>query len=196
MKALARVARARTDIDMSDAIFEAVAPLLTDDADEDKMDVDGGSGKDHVRKAEDIKDATAAGAIEAVFASINPAAMQGDSLPRQISRAVHVVAASKPATQAGLRSVYEGLSSMSKRIEEDKRHVVLDPEAVQDLKSLLFGPVVGIEAIRMTRAEALVSLTKVSPSLSAQLDGEIRALISSEVSSAVRDRLAAAVGAS
>lgn len=194
MKALADVARARIDIDMSDAIFDAVEPVLRDESDEDKMDVDG--GKDQSRKAEDIRDATIAGAIEAVFASINPAVMQGDSLQRQLSRAIHVVAASKPTTQAGLRSAYEGLSSMAKRFEEQKRQVELDPEAVQGLESLLFGPVVGIEAIRLTRAEALVSLTKMSPSLSAQLEGKIRALVSSEVSSAVRDRLADAVGAS
>ncbi|KAF2169020.1 hypothetical protein M409DRAFT_52992 [Zasmidium cellare ATCC 36951] len=195
MKALARIARTRTDSDMSDAIFEAVAPVLSDESDEDKMDVDGGN-KDQIRKAEDIKDATIAAAIEAVFASINPAAMQSDSLQRQSSRAIHVVASSKPATQAGLRSAYKGLASMAKRIEEEKRHVELDPESIQGLKSLLFGPVVGIEAIRLTRADALVALTKMSPSLSTQVEGDIRALISSEVSSAVRDRLAAAVRAS
>lgn len=195
MKALARIVRARTDVDMSDAVFEAVAPVLSNESLEDKMDVDGGN-KDQLRKAEDIKDATIAAAIEAAFASINPSAMQGDTLQRQTSRAIDVVASSEPATQAALRSAYEGLSSMSKRIEEAKHRIDFDPDGVQGLKSLLFGPVVAIEAIRLTRADALVSLTNMSPSLSSQLEGEIRALSSSEVSSAVRDRLAAAVEAS
>lgn len=81
---------------------------------------------------------------------------------------------------------------MFERIQKHEREIVLDSTAMQDLKSLLFGPIIGIEAIRLSRAEALVAAAKVSSSLAKELDGEVRALIETEVASNVRDRLSAA----
>ena len=52
VKALGRIAIARADIDMSDGVFEVVEPLLVPDSDGDKMEID--SGKDQVRKAEEL----------------------------------------------------------------------------------------------------------------------------------------------
>lgn len=81
---------------------------------------------------------------------------------------------------------------MFNRTQKQERQVALNAKAMQDLKSLLFGSVIGIEAIRLTRAEAVVAAAKMSSSLAKEFDGEVRALIEAEVASSVRDRLAAA----
>ena len=113
-------------------------------------------------------------------------------LTRQLGRTIHVVAISKPQTQAALRNTYQGIADAFNRIQKHERQAELDSEAMQDLRSLLFGPVIGIEAIRLTRAEALVAAAKMSSSLAKEFDGEVRALIETEVASSVRDRLAEA----
>ena len=81
---------------------------------------------------------------------------------------------------------------MFTRVQKQEQHVELDSRGTRDLKALLFGPVVGMEAVRLTRADAVVAAAKSSPSLAQEVDGEVRALIETEVASTVRDRLAAA----
>jgi hypothetical protein len=49
--ALGQVAQAREDLDISEAVFGIVAPLLTSESnDEDAMEIDGG----HAKKAGDL----------------------------------------------------------------------------------------------------------------------------------------------
>ena len=121
---------------------------------------------------------------------MNPAAAEGDVLTRQLSRAIHVVAAAKPATPALLRSTYEGLTSLFDRIrKQDRPSPDSTSEAtVQDVKTLLFGPVVSIESLRALRADAVTSMVKACPSMDSVVEADVKALIASEVSSSVRDR--------
>ncbi|EME39141.1 hypothetical protein DOTSEDRAFT_66216 [Dothistroma septosporum NZE10] len=190
VKALGRIAKARSDIDMSDGVFDVVDPLLMPESDEDKMEID--SGKEQVRKAEELKDSTISAAIEAVLASINPSVAKGDILIRQVGRTLHVVATCKPQTQAALRCTYQGIADMCDRLEKQEQHVGLDEQSTRDLKSVLFGPVIGIEAIRLIRADAVAAAVKMSSSLAKEIDGDVCALLESEVAPSVRDRLAAA----
>lgn len=109
---------------------------------------------------------------------------------------MHEVACAKTATgAASLRSTYDGLSSVFSRMSKQQRQVTLDAAAVHDIKSLLFGPDVPIEAVRLLRAEAIVAIVKASPGLGAELAGDVREVMTGERSKQVRDRLSAAVAA-
>ncbi|CAK3843215.1 Proteasome component ECM29 [Lecanosticta acicola] len=189
VKALGKVAQARSDIDMSDAIFEVVGSLIEQQADGDAMDVDG--GKDQARKAEEIKDAITGGAIETAFAAINPAVSEGSALTSQLARAVHLVAAAKPTTSALLRSTYEGLNSAFDRVHKQGSppgDLHSNAAVVEDLRTLLFRPVVSVESLRAIRADAVASMLKACPSLKGVFEVDVKALIANEVSSSVRDR--------
>jgi len=50
VQALAQVALAREDVDMSETILSIASPLLVSGSDEDAMDIDGG----HAKKAGDL----------------------------------------------------------------------------------------------------------------------------------------------
>lgn len=107
---------------------------------------------------------------------------------------MHEVAGTKTATGApSLRSTFEGLSSVFARMSKQGRHVKLDEAAVKDVKALLFGPAVSIEAVRLVRAEAIVAMVKAEPLLGSEIAGEVRELMTGEMSSQVRDRLSAAI---
>lgn len=47
---MARIALARTDVDIHDPVFDIVDPILTETPDEDAMEIDG---KDSSRKSEE-----------------------------------------------------------------------------------------------------------------------------------------------
>lgn len=78
-------------------------------------------------------------------------------------------------------------------MSKQQRQIDFDAASVNDIKSLLFGPTVAIEAVRLIRAEAIVTILKASPLLGAELAGDVRALVTGEMSSTVRDRLSAAL---
>jgi hypothetical protein len=74
--ALGQIAAARTDIDMTETVFDIVSPVvedLTSPGEEDSMDVDAGDGK----KDEGLRDRILIGAVKAVQDSIRPTLLQG-----------------------------------------------------------------------------------------------------------------------
>lgn len=104
------------------------------------------------------------------------------------------VASMKTALGApSMRSTFEGLSGVFARIQKQETQVEFDEASVKDLKSLLFGPTISAEAIRLTRAEAIMSIAKASTFLGSELASEVRELMTGEMSSQVRDRLSAAI---
>ena len=114
-------------------------------------------------------------------------------LLRQVSRAIREVANAKTATNATiLRSTFEGVTGTFNRVGEQKRELKLDATATKDLKTVLFGPAISIEAVRLIRADAILSAARASPSVAEEIKEELSALIESEMSSAVRDRLRSA----
>lgn len=141
-------------------------------------------------------EATNAGAIEALFASVNPAACQAEDIAQKLSRAMHEVACAKTGTGApSLRSTYDGLSSVFDRMSKQQRRVDFDAASVKDIRSLLFGPTIPIEAVRLIRAEAIVTIAKASSQLGNELAVDIRELMTREASTQIRDRLAGALKA-
>lgn len=140
------------------------------------------------------KETTAAAAIEAMFACINPQALDNVALTGIVSRALHEVAAAKTATTArSLRSTFAGLQSMFDRIRRHERTVSLDRAAIADVKTLLFGAPVSIESIRVMRAQAVLASVTCVPNLKQEMEGDVGALMADEVSVEVRQILDSAV---
>lgn len=140
------------------------------------------------------KETTAAAAIEAMFACINPQVLDNVTLTGMVSRALHEVAAAKTATTArSLRSTFAGLQSMFDRIRRHERTVSLDRAAIADVKTLLFGAPVSIESIRVMRAQAVLASVTCVPNLKQEMEGDVGALMADEVSVEVRQILDSAV---
>lgn len=135
-----------------------------------------------------------AGAIEALFASINPHVSDDVALARNTSRVLHEVASAKIATSARiLRSTFESIQAMFDRVRKEERNFVLEATAITDLKSLLFGSSITIQAIRLLRAQAVLAAVTSSPALVKEMESDIRASVGDEPSLEVRQVLDSAV---
>lgn len=114
-------------------------------------------------------------------------------MEHKASRGLHEVAAAKTATSARtLRSLFESLQSMFERVRREERKFELDATAIADLKTLLFGPSISIQAIRLARAHAVLASVTTCPTISAQLGEGIRATMAEEPSNEVRQVLESA----
>lgn len=128
-------------------------------------------------------------ATEALFASISPAASDTAQLNTALTAAIDLVA-SMSYHPASLRRAYFGsLAKLFDRIRLQGKGEEVDFD-LQSLKTTLFGSDVEIEAIRLLRADAIVSIGRSSPKLLGKMKDEISALQTGEKSSNVRDRLA------
>lgn len=139
------------------------------------------------------KETTAAAAIEAMFACINPQVLDNVALTGMVSRALHVAAANTATTARSLRSTFASLQSMFDRIRRHERTVSLDRAAIADVKTLLFGAPVSIESIRVMRAQAVLASVTCVPNLKQEMEGDVGALMADEVSVEVRQILDSAV---
>lgn len=130
-------------------------------------------------------------AVEAVFASINPSVSDGARLSSALTDAITLVA-SMHHHPAGVRRVfYGGLAKVFDRIRQKGKGDSINFDLTA-LKTLFFGPEIGIEALRLVRADAIVAIEKSSPTLALKMKEEVGTLEILEKSSVVRDRLAQA----
>ncbi|KAK5173412.1 proteasome component M29 [Saxophila tyrrhenica] len=185
IQALGQVAQARSDIDMSDTIFDIVGPLLESEVDdEDAMEIDGGQAK----KAGDLLMAAHVAAINALCAGVNPALSQDDAVGKKLQKAFDI-AARVIATPADVRrALFDSVAKVFGRIREAGKGADIDMD-VTSLKTILFGPNVDIEALRLLRADALLAIRKAAPGVIAKMRGEVEEIREKEVSGAVRERL-------
>lgn len=95
-------------------------------------------------------------AIEALFASVNPQVSQGKELQEALSKAIDAVAAMPNKTSGVQRVLYPSLAKMLGKIEPG----AVPRFDVGGLRTLLFGDDVGVEAIRLLRAEAVAAAAK------------------------------------
>lgn len=136
------------------------------------------------------RQATLAGAVESLFASINPAVLKGEKLTQVLSRAFTTVAALPEPSGAVWRSTYTSLKRLFERLAKAREPDSIGADA--HLHALLFGPDPGTESLRLSRADAIVQLAKLSPTRAEAIRADVRALQRDEKSIAVRDRLAKA----
>ena len=128
-------------------------------------------------------------AIEALFASINPATSDAEQLNGTIPSAIQLLAAMSYHPASVRRAYYGSVAKVFDRIRLAGKGQEFDFD-LRDLKTTLFAADVEIEALRLLRAEAVVSIGKASPSVASKMKDDILALKNSEKSSNVRDRLA------
>ena len=128
-------------------------------------------------------------AIEALFASINPATSDAEQLNGTLSKAIRLVA-SMSYHPASVRRIYYGsLVKVFDRIRLAGKGQSVDFD-LKHLKTTMFASDVEIEALRLLRADAIVSIGNASPSVGLKMKDDILALKNSEKSANVRDRLA------
>ena len=130
-------------------------------------------------------------AIEAMFASINPSVLDGARLEGALADAINLVASMQYQPATVLRVFYRSLVNVFDRIRQCGKGDGIDFNSTT-LKSLLFGPDLGVEALRLVRADAIVAIRKASPALALKMKEDVGALEILEKSSVVRDRLAQA----
>jgi hypothetical protein len=181
-----------------------VTPLLANSDDSDQMDIDGENSKRddemcvHVgsrsvrsrQLTSHSKENTRAAAVEAVFDSLNPHAIQGSDLSGKVSDAIDLAARLEFPSAKVRKASYDSIARAFRRMEDAGVGASIDFD-VSSLKTLLCSSE-EIEAMRLARADAIVVLQKSTPRLFAALAAEIRALRASERSPAVQDRLPAA----
>ena len=129
-------------------------------------------------------------AVEALFASVNPSVLQYDELNSALINAIKLVASMENHSANVRRAVYGSLAKTFGRILDEKGEGIdLD---LDNLKSVLFGRDIETEALRLLRADAILAVSKASSKLASKMRSEVLVLKGEEVSSIVRDRLAAA----
>jgi proteasome component ECM29 len=133
-----------------------------------------------------------AAAVESLFASINPSIGDTTATEKAISQALATVAAAQFQSSVVRRSTFNALRQLFDRLQEHMQANAVNPNAESHIKTLLFGPDPGTEALRLLRADAIVSLAKTSPTLGSALRPNIVALISEERAAPVLERLRSA----
>jgi proteasome component ECM29 len=128
-------------------------------------------------------------AIEALFASINPAISDAEHLNGTLTSAIRLVASMSYHPASVRRAYYGSLVKLFDRIRLVGKGNSVDFD-LKDLKTTIFASDVEIEALRLFRADAIVSIGKASPSVGLKMKDDILALKTSEKSANVRDRLA------
>ncbi|KAI7191871.1 ARM repeat-containing protein [Hortaea werneckii] len=192
VRCLAQICLARTDADMSTSVFEAVEPILRDELEAEPMDVDGGQ---NASRGDDRKQDTIGGAVESLFASINPRVLKGSELTQAITRTLGTSAAIPSPSLTVWRSTYAGLKQLLERLNDAGEGGCLQSGSQDPLRRLLFLRAPPTEALRLMRADAIAALVKASPPLASEMRPDVLALLGEETSPAVRDRLAASRGA-
>jgi len=128
-------------------------------------------------------------AIEALFASINPTTSEAKQLNGTLTSAINLVASMSYHPASVRRAYYGSLLKVFERIRLRNKGQGIDFD-LTGLRTTLFGSDVEIEALRLLRADAILSIGKTSPSLTSRMQDDISALLADEKSSNVRDRLA------
>ena len=102
-----------------------------------------------------------AGAVESLFASINPNALNGEALMQAVSQALGVAAAISAPSFSVWRSTYVGLTQLFGRLAAERKGDSLGGANSEDhLRKLLFNSDPGTDALRSQRESAIVAMNK------------------------------------
>ena len=133
-------------------------------------------------------ESTHVAAIEALFGSINPSCSDAAQLNSSLTSAIELVADMSYQAASVRRAYFRSIAKVFDRVKLAGKGGEVDFD-MKSLKTILFGSDVEIEALRLHRADAIVSIGKASPSLKLKMGDDISTLQASEMSSNVRDRL-------
>lgn len=127
-------------------------------------------------------EATSVAAIEALFASVNPAVSQGKDLQEALTKAFDVVASMPSRSSSVRRALYPSIAELFNRLEKGSEVPRFD---LSSLKSLLFGSDVEVEAVRLLRANAIVAVTKAARWLREEVKSEVQGVREGELAKSV-----------
>lgn len=111
-------------------------------------------------------------AIEALFASVNPAVAQGKDLQEALTKTIDAVAGMQGTVSSSSlgvrRALYPSIAQMFARMEKQGCDVPGDFDS-SNLQRLLARPDVEVEAVRVLRTDAILAVKKASPALGEEL---------------------------
>jgi hypothetical protein len=139
-----------------------------------------------------------ASAIEAIFASVNPDVVKGDSLREQVVAALEEARRLRSPSIALQRAVYKGITGLFESLAKANAgaDAAAGDGAIPALREHLFRADAGSEANRLLRAGAITAVVAFSKALAAELRPAILDLAKEDPSTMVRGRLSSAAGAS
>jgi proteasome component ECM29 len=142
------------------------------------------------------RDSTMAAATEAIFASINPGVVKGDSLRTQVAASLVEAQRLRSPNIALQRAVYKGIAGLfaSLKTVDAGEDAAAGEGALPALREHLFRADAGSEANRLLRADAIVAVVGFSKALGAELRPAILELAKEDPSTVVRGRLLGAAG--
>ncbi|KAF1996134.1 ARM repeat-containing protein [Amniculicola lignicola CBS 123094] len=165
LEALGKACRARTDLEISGTVVEIVEGVLEEvvgEGEEDegeKMDVDGGE----VLKDTALKEKTLSACVSALLNAPNTNLLSPADLSKRITSVLNfAVKANSTHAKDVYLTTFTSLQSLFGRLPTET--TLSDAAAKTALEKLLFDPTFeGLpEAMRMKRAEALVTISKVN----------------------------------
>lgn len=165
IKALGQVASALKGSDIFDTTIGIVEPILSKSTDEEAMDVDDTDTK----KSSEIIDNTQIAAVETLFASINPAALEVDSLNDHLSKAISLITPLKASAASVRRAIYDSLRKLFDRIRNDGKGNAIDFDLAH-FRVVLFDSDETVEALRLAREDAIKAIKEATPTLLMQIE--------------------------
>lgn len=165
IKALGQVASGLKGSDIFDTTIGIVEPILSKSTDEDAMEVDDTDTK----KSNEIMDNTQVAAVETLFASINPAALEADSLNDHLSKAISLTKPLKASPASVRRALYDSLRKLFDRIRNDGKGNAIAFDLAH-LKVILFDSDETVEALRLAREDAIKAIKETMPTLLVQME--------------------------
>lgn len=132
---------------------------------------------------------TRVAAVEALLSSVNPAILAPAQLSAALATATAALAGIPAPSAAVRRALYTHLTKLFDRIGTSEKGAGVDFDA-DDLRKVLFGRDVGIEALRLLRADAVIAACRACGGVSEQIAGDVEAAMKDEISPVVRERLA------
>lgn len=109
-------------------------------------------------------------AVESIFASVNPAVSNANSLNKSLEKAVRLMASLQTPPLSIRKATYESLTKVFDRVRKEGKGDSIDFD-LTDLKSLLFGPDETIEALRLGRVDAIKAIQISAPLVSSKMNG-------------------------
>ncbi|QIX00250.1 hypothetical protein AMS68_005767 [Peltaster fructicola] len=185
IRALAKTAAARDDIDMSTTVREIISPLIEELQGGDPMDMDTDADDSSRSKPSEVRELTVAAAVECLFMSVAPKQPKmGQAMHAALVEAVKV----KQPSAAVRKSIYQSIGKLFERIRKDGGAPMVDAAGSGTmLMQLLFGHDAGSEALRLQRAEAVLQICQSVPALGESLKAEVAEEVRGEKSTVLQN---------
>lgn len=143
------------------------------------------------------RNATVANAVETLCVSLNVEQLDGPDLSHKVLRVLKTINSVPLRSPLVEQAKFTGTEKLFKRLQTHHRADCLTPDILTAASTALFGPAPGTEALRLLRAEAIMSVAEMQAGVAeipdsaltetaGSMKAEIESLLTSESSSHVR----------